>query len=173
MTPPATNEAERSRTAAWLKQIRQLHLYLGVFFAPSLLFFAFSGSLQLFGLHEGHPGETYRPPAWIQKLASIHKDQTLAEHHGPPPPSGAVQARRPPEARPNFERRGPGEEHRESKATLALKCFFLAMAAGLIFTTLLGIYMGFRYERNQVLVWGLLLAGTFIPAALIGILAAG
>ncbi len=49
--------------AAWLKQIRQLHLYLGTFFAPSIIFFALTGAIQLFGLHEGHPGEAYQPPA--------------------------------------------------------------------------------------------------------------
>jgi hypothetical protein len=56
-----------------LKQVRQLHLYLGVFFAPSIIFFALTGSLQLVGLHEGHPGEAYQPPAWVQKLGLFTK----------------------------------------------------------------------------------------------------
>ena len=86
--------ASRSRRSAWLKQVRQLHLYLGVFFAPAILFFAFSGSLQLFSLHEGHPGESYQPPKWIEELASIHKDQRIAEHHGPSPSFAAAQESR-------------------------------------------------------------------------------
>ena len=53
-----------SKTAVRLKMAREWHLYLGTLFAPSIIFFALSGSLQLFGLHEGHPGEAYQPPAW-------------------------------------------------------------------------------------------------------------
>ena len=133
----------------YMKKVRQLHMYLGVFFAPSILFFAFSGSLQLFSLHEGHH------PEWIAKLASIHKDQRIdAQRRGPPPT-------RPPEFHPD------SEEHHESKATLVLKCFFLAMAAGLFFTTLLGLYMAFKFQRSRRLVWISLLAGVAIPAALI------
>ena len=158
--PEKTPAATRSSSAQWLRRVRQLHLYLGVFFAPSILFFAFTGALQLFSLHEGHPGDAWQPPAWIQKLASIHKDQRLGgEHHGPPPPAAT-----PAEARPNFEHH---EEHARSKTTMTLKWFFLAMATGLIFTTLLGLYMAFKYERNTALVWSLLLIGAAVPAGLI------
>lgn len=57
-------------------------------FAHSIIFFALSAALQLFGLHEGHPGEAYQPPKWIEKVGEIHKDQTLADRHGPPPGAG-------------------------------------------------------------------------------------
>jgi hypothetical protein len=159
-----------------LKQVRQLHLYLGVFFAPAILFFSLTGAVQLFGLHEGHPGEAYQPPKWIAALASIHKDQVLSQHHGPPP--GAAD--QPAEALPPSgmrkspgEPRGPrgGEEQQEAKATLVLKWFFLAMALGLVTTTLLGIYMAFKYNRSRIIVWGLLIAGVVIPTALIASLA--
>jgi uncharacterized iron-regulated membrane protein len=59
-----------------IKAARQLHLYLGLFFAPSIIFFAFTGSLQTFSLHENkHPGD--HNPEWIATLASVHKDQVL------------------------------------------------------------------------------------------------
>ena len=157
-----------------LKQARQLHLHLGVFFAPSIIFFALTGALQLFGLHEGHPGEAYQPPAWVQKLGSIHKNQTGSERRGPPP-GFAGEQRRPPESdearRPSQAEGGRNEKHAPSKLTLALKWFFLATAVGLVFSTLLGIYMGFKYNRSRVLVWGLLLLGTAIPVALIAMMA--
>src|SRR5437763_657915 len=124
--------ASRSRRSAWLKQVRQLHLYLGVFFAPAILFFAFSGSLQLFSLHEGHPGESYQPPKWIEELASIHKDQRIAEHHGPSPSFAAAQESTAPRTRA-LSREGTSEAHQRSNGTLALKCFFLAMSIGLMF----------------------------------------
>ena len=161
-----------SSRANWLKQVRQLHLYLGTFFAPSILFFAFTGALQLFGLHEGHPGEKYQPPAWVAKLGSIHKDQTIAERRGPPPGFSGGQMRprgaRSEDARPpQGEGRRPNEGRRESTFTFALKVFFLGTSLGLIFTTLLGIYMAFTYNRSRALIWSLLSIGTAIPAALI------
>lgn len=143
-----------------------MHLYLGTFFAPSILFFALTGALQLFGLHEGHPGDKYQPPAWVAKLGSLHKNQTLAERRGPPPGSASGQMR-PPENQREEGRPTPGEDRRENKFTLALKWFFLAMSIGLVFTTLLGIYMAFKFNRSRALIWSTLLAGTAIPATLI------
>ena len=167
-----TKSPAPSNRANWLKQVRQLHLYLGTFFAPSILFFALTGALQLFGLHEGLPGERYQPPAWVAKLGSIHKDQTIAERRGPPPGFAGGRVR-PPGPRgegakpPQGQVRRPNEGRRESTFTFALKFFFLGTSLGLIFTTLLGIYMAFKFNRSRALVWSLLSIGTAIPAALI------
>ena len=161
-----------SKSAARLKWARQWHLYLGTLFAPSIIFFAFTGSLQLFGLHESHPGDAYQAPAWVQKLGSIHKDQTISEKHGPPPGFARDQGR-PPESgetrRPQQPPQGgrPNEGRKSNKLTLALKWFFLATALGLTFSTFLGIYMAFRFNRSRALVWGMLFLGTAIPLALI------
>jgi uncharacterized iron-regulated membrane protein len=57
-----------------MESMRRLHFYLGTFFAPSVIFFAFSGALQTFSLHESkEPGS--HNPEWIAKMAEIHKDQ--------------------------------------------------------------------------------------------------
>lgn len=165
-----------SSSAVWLRRIRQWHLYLGTLFAPSIIFFAFTGSLQLFGLHESHRGAAYQAPTWIQKLASIHKDQEISEKHGPPPSFTGEQRRlpdandagrqpQPPEGGP------PNEERGANKFTLALKCFFLTTAVGLIFSTLLGIYMALKFNRSRALVWGLLSLGAAIPVGLIILMA--
>ncbi len=179
---PATNPNTetklqgQSKSATRLKWARQWHLYLGTLFAPSIIFFAFTGSLQLFSLHESHPGDTYQAPAWVQKMASIHKDQVIAKKHGPPAgsagqpnrPPQADEARRPAQPRPPQSEDGRRNEERGlNKLTFALKWFFLAMAVGLISSTLLGIYMAFKFNRNRSLVWGMLFLGTAIPLALI------
>lgn len=164
-----------SKSVAWLKLARQWHLYLGTLFAPSIIFFALTGALQLFGLHEGHPGEAYQPPAWIQKLSSIHKDQIVSERHGPPPdfageqkgPPQSDEARQSPQ--PEGARRN--EERGPNKLSLALKLYFLAMSVGLVLSTLLGIYMAFKFNRSRALVWGLLLLGAAIPVALVAMMA--
>ena len=43
------------------------------------------------------------------------------------------------------------------------KWFFVAISVGLIATTLLGIYMPFKYNRSRVTVWGLLTPGSQSP----------
>ena len=53
-----------------MKTIRSLHFYLGIFFAPSIIFFAFSGALQSFGLHEGD-----NHAKWIEEMGEVHKNQ--------------------------------------------------------------------------------------------------
>lgn len=83
--------SDPSKSAARLKLARQWHFYLGTLFAPSIIFFAFSGAMQLFGLHEIRPGRAYQPPAWIQKMGSIHKNQTLSPRHVPPPGFAGAQ----------------------------------------------------------------------------------
>src|SRR5258706_9305800 len=66
-----------------MKQIRQLHLYLGTFFAPSILFFAFSGAFQVFNFHEEYQGRPAIP--MFEKLADIHKDQRVPVTKAPAP----------------------------------------------------------------------------------------
>jgi hypothetical protein len=142
-----------------MQSIRTWHTYIGILIAPSVLFFAFTGSLQLFSLHEAH--DSYKPPPVIEKLASVHKDQVFAlkEHDHEPEPSAGAQ---------------PGEHHEESKeedaepslGTRLLKWFFLVVAVGLIASTSLGLWMGLTHLRHKRVGWWLLLTGSVIPVAL-------
>ncbi len=137
-----------------LKWARQLHLLLGVFFAPSIMFFAFTGALQTFGLHESAPGSSYQPPVWLQKMAQLHKKQNL-QLRSPRPPSAAGTEKRP--------QRPPEQK----SSNWALKTFVAAAAVGLLVTSVLGIYMAFKFGRSRVQVWSLLIAGTVAPLLLI------
>ena len=58
-----------------IKVMRNIHLYLGVFFAPLLMFFLISGSWQTFDLHEASKDGSYKPPAIIKSLSQVHKNQ--------------------------------------------------------------------------------------------------
>src|ERR1700684_3351341 len=74
-----------------LKYLRLIHLYVGVFISPALFFFAFTGALQTFSLHETTRGSSYKPPAWIVTLAQLHKKQTtVAPVRKLPPPEKAA-----------------------------------------------------------------------------------
>jgi uncharacterized iron-regulated membrane protein len=147
----------------FLRYARQLHLYLGVFTAPALIFFAFTGALQTFSLHETTHGSSYKHPAWAVTLAQLHKKQTpvltkkpvlLTQAENPfakkadPPPAPAA----PPAAKQHHP--------------LPMKIFFLVVAIGLLLSTISGIYMSYRYLRNRRLVTAFLILGAVIPVAL-------
>jgi hypothetical protein len=145
-----------------LKSVRQLHLYLGAFSAPALLFFAVTGGLQVFGLHEAHRGSDYRPPAWLAVAAQLHKKQTMAvpeAKRAPPAMTGAA-------ARPAVE---PGHDAARKPSALPLKLFGALVALSLLLSTLSGLYMAWRYTRNKRLV-GLALAGGVVVPVLLALL---
>ena len=56
---------------------RKLHLYLGLVFAPSIIFFAFTGAFQLFDLHSASKDGSYQPPAWLAAIAQVHIHQSI------------------------------------------------------------------------------------------------
>lgn len=139
--------------------IRRWHTYIGVFTAPSVLFFALTGAAQIYNLHESHGA--YHAPAILEKLSSVHKDQVYAVGHHDEPPA--------PDAAPPKPAGSPTEEPEEKSApsTLALKAFFLLVALCLVASTILGLWMGFTQTRQKGLLWVLLLAGALIPVGLL------
>ena len=60
--------------SARMKFLRSLHLYLGCLFAPMLIFFAVTGSWQLFNWHESKKDKTYTAPPALAALSFVHKD---------------------------------------------------------------------------------------------------
>lgn len=79
-------------SATSLKSIRLAHQYMGVFFAPTILFFAVTGCLQMFGLHETSRGNSYVPPAILVHLSQLHKKGTLYLPPRKPAPSAPAKA---------------------------------------------------------------------------------
>ena len=117
-----------------MQRIRQIHLWLGVLFSPLIIFFAFTGMVQTFRWNDSLKNGSYTAPAWIVKMAAVHKNQQLARG-GPSP--------------------------------LPLKWLVAIMSVGLIITTILGIYMAFKYERRHWLVWLMIVVGIVLPLALL------
>lgn len=156
---PAARAGKGARAAAWARNLRALHLYLGALFAPALLFFAFSGALQEFSLHEAAPGGGYHPPGWIVRLAQVHKHQTLALPPAKP-------------AKPAKDRKAGGSDAKPAPEpakpqTLAARAFFAAAGAGLFASTLIGIYLAFRFTRRPRLVLALIMLGLVAPLLLV------
>jgi hypothetical protein len=167
-----------------LKYFRLIHLYLGVFITPALLFFAFTGALQTFSLHETTRGSSYKPPAWAVVLGQIHKKQTpvVPVRRLPPPDkpekSGDKSADKPmtdksQSASPSaVTQSGPNQSNPSDAPApkphnaLPLKIFFLFVSIGLFISTLTGLYMSYKYIRNRVLITAILIAGIVIPILL-------
>jgi hypothetical protein len=143
--------------------IRRWHSYAGLFMAPSVLFFALTGIVQLFNFHEAHG--SYVAPAILEKLSSVHKDQVfrLSDHHEPvqsevgSPVAGASAAA--PDA--------TEDDDKPQFSTWALKVFFLLVSVCLIFSTSLGLWMGLAQTRLKRTGWILVLAGALIPLGLL------
>jgi hypothetical protein len=141
-----------------MASIRVWHTYLGMLIAPSVLFFALTGALQLFSLHESHGA--YQPPPLVEKLGMLHKDQVFAlkERHQPPPA--------PPSAQNGPPHPADDDDDAVPLGTLVLKWFFLLVAAGLMSSTLLGLWIGLTHLRHKRVALGLLVAGVVLPVVL-------
>jgi len=144
--------------------LRQWHSYIGLFIAPSVLFFALTGAAQIFNLHEAHGA--YQPFALVEKLSSVHKDQVFAfgNHHTSSEPRGSSG---PAVAGPGPRVDTQDEGERTELSTQLLKWFFLVVALCLLVSSALGIWMGLTQIRARRLAWLLLAAGTLIPVTLL------
>jgi hypothetical protein len=150
----------RARPAQAL--IRDLHVYVSVFVAPSLLFFALTGALQTFRVPDQKTA-----PVVIQKLARLHKDDVFAaKPPRPKRPEGAheggdhdkAQAPKPPEAKPT-----------PKPSTEVMKWFFVAVSVGIALTTFFGLWMALAYSRRKLIVWALLIAGAAAPVLILAL----
>jgi len=103
-----------------IKAMRSIHLYLGVFFAPLLVFFLISGCWQTFNLHEASKSGSYVPPAIIKSLSQVHKDQRWVDGKTIPPSS------------------------------TPFRCLVVLMSVGVLVTTVLGIIMAFKYTKEWI-----------------------
>jgi hypothetical protein len=151
----AAPTADRGRPAASANLlVRRIHAWIGMLIAPSVLFLASTGALQLYSLHEAH-GD-YTPPSLLVALGSLHKDQKLPA----PPKPGA-------KAEPEHHHHDDDDAGPPKPATALLKIVLLGVAAGLIVSTLLGLWMALqdRLRRRTNLV--LLAIGLVAPLALV------
>lgn len=143
--------------------IRLWHSYIGLFIAPSVLFFALSGAVQLFSLHEAHGH--YHPFAIIEKLSSVHKDQVFElGHHDAAPEPGADAGEPADSAKPAAAKE---DDDKTELSTLLLKGFFLVVALCLTVSTALGLWMGLTQTRRKRIGWLLVIAGAAVPLGLL------
>jgi len=131
-----------------MKTARLIHFYLGVFFAPLVIFFAFSGTLQVFKLHETYRETPGSQGDWIAWFGQFHKEQAWI-----PPKASAPRS---PSAPPRIEKPRP----------LVMMWFVALMGISLMATTLLGLYMAFDYPKRRKGFAIALVSGIVVPLAL-------
>lgn len=155
----ATPSKPRSNPALRFAAVRRIHTYMGLLIAPSVMFFALTGAVQIYGLHESRGA--YVAPAVVEKLGMVHKKQLYkarGRKAGPPAaeaPKSPAAAAKPAAAEPAVK-----------PATQLLKALFLLVSVALAATTALGAWMAVAYGREKKLSWILLAAGTVIPLVL-------
>ncbi|HET7593054.1 MAG TPA: PepSY domain-containing protein [Rhodanobacteraceae bacterium] len=150
-----------------LKSLRTLHLYFGVFTAPALLFFAFTGGLQSLSLHEASRVGDYQPPRWLASISHLHKKQSLdvpvkrRSRNASVSKQGAeadvMSARAADKPLPAPRKRNPWP----------MKVFFVLVSLSLLLSTVSGVYMGWRCARNRRRYGAALFAGVAVPALLL------
>lgn len=132
------------------RNLRRVHTWIGMFFAPGVLFFSATGLIQTIGLQDGR-----NPPAWISWSAGIHKHQQ-APRPRPPRPEPASGTR------PD----GPPREEEHEQAFVWLKPYVLLLAAVLFVTTAMGIAIAFANRNTRRTNAVLLGAGVVVPLVL-------
>ena len=145
-------------------RLRTLHAYMAIFTAPSILFFALTGALQLFDLHEPHPG--YQPPALIEKLGRLHKDQVFARDDRHPDNVTDKPVATAANDAPAIAPATVTDDDDPMSATV-LKWFFLLVTLVLASTTGFGLWLGLRHNPRKRLGWFLLASGSILPAIVV------
>ncbi|MCE2826471.1 MAG: hypothetical protein LW626_05195 [Verrucomicrobium sp.] len=120
-----------------MKLLRKLHLFLGVFFTPLLVFFVATGWYQTLEPERlKTPGDA---ETLLQKLRVVHTDMIYP---------------------------GDREFSRPSSPKL-FQGIVGAMSAAVLITTALGVYLAFRTVRGTVWVVLCLVAGLVVPVVLL------
>ena len=120
-----------------MKFLRRLHLYLGCFFAPLLLFYVLTGWYQtVYHNRLKSPGDA---ETFLDHLRTVHVDQVYPTNH----------------------------EFRHPSSPWLFKILVVIMAISLVVTVFLGIVLAFRSLKNKGLVWLSLGLGILIPVVLL------
>jgi hypothetical protein len=138
------------------KPLRTLHLYLGCFFAPLILYYSLSGAWQVFRFNN-----LPRRPQ-IERPKPVEPEAAPEAEPAPPPWRTLLHEL----SKPHTESTAPGGDPRHEHSR-AFDWIAAAMGLGLFSTTLLGVALAWQAPKRRRWVAGSLLAGTLIPIALL------
>ena len=120
-----------------MKLVRRIHMYLGCFFAPLLLFYVLTGWYQT--VNHDRLKSPADAESLTQKLRTIHVDQIYPTSH----------------------------ELRHPSSPWLFQWLVVAMSVALVATVILGVILAFRSTRHTWPVWVSLVLGILLPLALL------
>jgi hypothetical protein len=135
-----------------------------------VMFYALSGALQIFDLHQSHDG--YTAPSLMTAVGRLHKQQVFAPQvpRQSPSPFASRSVRN---NAPGVTRRGEPQGRQKgrapSAATLVLKWLFFFEGLGLAATTALGTWIGLTQAKRRRAILALLMLGIILPLLLIAL----
>jgi hypothetical protein len=146
-------------SAALLKSVRLIHRYIGLFFSPTILFFAITGGLQVFGLHESAGGGSYVLPNILVHLSRLHKKVMLCLPPRKVSPPNSVKSDGAELDGPKLEIPKPTQASPTTPPpnSLPMKMFFVVTA--LAVSTCTGIIVSWKYSHRKSTVLLTLAAG--------------
>ncbi|WP_267387744.1 hypothetical protein [Sphingomonas sp. GC_Shp_3] len=139
------------------RRLRQIHLYIGMFFAPMILLFALSGALQTFRLNEPR-GWGGTPPTWMVWVGAIHKNQSAPRDNARHDDRHDDHQ----DARPK-----PARPPQVAPSPLPLKILTVLMAVGLFASTVIGMVIALNLRAYRTGSWVALALGTVLPIVLL------
>ncbi len=145
-----------------LVTLRLAHYYAGVFFAPTIIFFAFTGVLQVFKLHEDYRATPGAQGDWIAWMSQVHKESALI-----PPKVAPAKAPRRETASTPAPAPAPAERSHPFRWFAAL------MGVSLIGAALAGLWIAFNYPKRRRSFFVALGAGIVLPLVLLQLGGAG
>ena len=147
-----------------MKKLRKLHLFLGCLFAPTIVLFAITGSLQMFHLHEAKKGGDYVVPVALKILSAAHENELSDDFIRPDESCYKLS-----DSTKVIEcERKSIEEQRQSCISCETYPYFVALVAiGLVLSALTGVLMALQMSKQRRTVCWCLGVGTFIPMLLI------
>lgn len=120
-----------------MKLLRRLHLYLGCFFAPLLLFYILTGWYQT--LNPNRLKSPSEAETWLQKFRVVHSDQIYPSENELDKPSSPKKYR----------------------------ALVVVMSIASTVMILIGLVLAFKTLRQQWPVWLSLVLGVVLPAFLL------
>jgi hypothetical protein len=144
-----------------MKTLRQVHVYLGCFFAPMILYFSLSGVWQVFRFND-LPKKPNIKPLQIQRAEGDHAEGDTDSSALPTRLRVLLNELSKPHTNSTAPGANPRKDHSRGFDWIAA-----AMGLGLFLTTVLGIILALQSPKRRRWVISSLLAGFLLPVLLL------
>jgi len=122
-----------------LKRLRLVHRYLGYFFSPLIILFAYSGVVLVLDLHKDDRESGYMSNLTYYTIARLHEKQRLPTRLSSDKP----------------------------KSSAPLKFIVVLMGVAIMISSIIGIGLGFAHTKHRLTLLAVITIGTGLPIFLL------